>query len=210
MAAPSEVDPDEGKRQRSRGLPQPEERRRRALEACTSLNQIISDMIIANRVLRDYETIGREGTRPHSTWRQLSQDENINLFRMCISHEVLSLCLFEELVEGYGDVIPRDLKTIARAIIGAMRVRKVKEFRHIVVAHVFDEHGMWTPSSEINDRLNRDLEMGEPGSFSAWISTWPGEGDGSPRVLQRMEQIRDQLAAAYGISRSELKRALSH
>ena len=61
----------------------------------------------------------------------------------------------------------------------------------------------------MNDRLNKNLELGKPGSFSDWITAWPGEGDGSPRALQRIEQIRDELAAEYGISRQELVKALN-
>ena len=136
-ARPLPVEPVKEAKAETQGPRSPHEQRERALEACTSLNQIVLDLIIANRVLMDYESISKEGTRPHSAWKPIGE-ATTDLFRMCIFHEVLALSLFEELVHAYGDVIPRSLRVFARGIIGTMRVRKVKDFRHAAVAHLLD------------------------------------------------------------------------
>lgn len=184
--------------------PGPAELRGRALQFCVVMNQLLLDLQITVVVMRHFEKEHNSGRR------HLNADGIVMLLRMCYHHAALVLCRFEELVARYRHVIPRDVRRrIWRPIIAEMDQRHVRDYRDVVVVHLFDKHGTWTSPSEINRRFADDLNMGVPGSFAEWIAAWPGEdGPERPRLIAQFHAMRDAVAEAHGISREELLAAV--
>ncbi|MGH8545556.1 MAG: hypothetical protein ACREX3_18425 [Gammaproteobacteria bacterium] len=124
----------------------------------------------------------------------------LGLHRMVMGHLIVSLNKWLEFYEKFLAVIPEDCRAEALRIKHDVERRRVREFRHKVVGHIWD------------DDLHRPLEMAEvnalfeavvgddPELFLRWVSSH----DRADTVVSFVDRLKDRLREDYQLTNDEL------
>lgn len=169
--------------------------RMRALNAVDLLNDFVGDFIIGTMVLARFHAECRAGS--------VTAEQLAGVNKMCVSHLVLGLTKWAEFYDRFHDLIPAELKDEAKIIKRTIEARKVLDFRHKCVGHIWDnEKNRPLLNSEILDRLNKIMND-DARAFLRWLNN-PDAAEYPKSVAGISEAIRDSIAIAYGIKPEEV------
>jgi hypothetical protein len=122
---------------------------------------------------------------------------------MCLSHLVLAFAKFGEFWKHYHQLVPDAHRAHGKAMLKAIRARKIEDFRNRCVGHIWDnERKRPLAQSEVMNSLS---VMASPDfdSFLNWINS-PTANAYPSTVVSVVEAIRDAIAAAHGIQPDEV------
>jgi len=169
--------------------------RTKAIESFRILNDFVGDLVAGTRSLELFES-------PAFT-SKTSQNMQLIIRRMCLSHLIVTLSKWAELYDRYKAVIPGDTRPACSDLRKEIEARGIRDFRNKVVGHIWDS-GLKRPllRSEVDKRLAQVVRE-SPGAFLLWVNN-PSANVFPRTVVAICETVRERIRAEHGLEDSEI------
>lgn len=173
-----------------------EDTRERAVEAYWILNDFIGDLIGGTRALEYFET---------PKFKAGATEQVLRIYnKMADSFIFLTLGKWIEFYDRYHLLIPVDLRPICKQLRNELDRRGVREFRNIVVGHIWSKkHSRPLLAREIEE-LDRRITKGDPNAFLKWIND-PSNNQLGATIVGTSEAVRDAVKNKWSLSKQELR-----
>jgi hypothetical protein len=167
----------------------------RATNAVDLLNDFVGDFVTGTMSLARFHAEHNSGS--------ITAEQLAGINKMCLSHLILGLTKWAEFYDKFHDLIPSEFKDTAKTIKKTIENRKVIEFRHKCVGHIWDKDtNRPLVNSEIMTRLetitNNDIK-----GFLRWLNN-PDTTEYPKSVAGVCESIRDKIALEHGVMPSDV------
>src|SRR5216683_5759678 len=137
---------------------------RKQREAFRLANDLMMDLTAGSTIDSAIQVIFDRGTAP------VPDHVRTSVKRMCLFHVIITLVKWTEFYDHYKDVIPTDVRDIAKRLRKDMLARGILDFRNKVVGHVWDkEHRRALTNAEVEDRLTAFIGSGVK-EFLKWAA----------------------------------------
>jgi len=134
---------------------------------------------------------------------RISDNTQLVLRRLCLSHLIVTLSKWTELYDRYKAVIPREARRACLDLRKEIERRGIREFRNKVVGHTWDS-AVKRPLThdEIDTRLTQVLN-GDQQTFLAWVNN-PRDNVFPNTVVSICEETRERIRVEHGLNDSEI------
>ena len=167
----------------------------KAIEAVRILNEFIGDLVVGTRSLELFES-------PAISSR-IKPNTGLALWRMCLSHLVITLSKWAELYDRYKAIIPRDARQACEDLRNEINMRGIQKFRNTIVGHIWDKR-LRRPltRSEVDTRLATVLGQSQE-SFVKWIND-PKNNIFPNTVVSICTYTRDRIQTEHSLKNSDI------
>jgi hypothetical protein len=171
------------------------DRREKAIEAASLLNNLLLDLLVGTRGLEIYNVpMIAQTVQPALA---------IGLNRMGLFHLVITLSKWAEFYKRYKSILPADVQKECRALNENIKARGVVNFRNKVVGHICDKDtSRPLTTQEIQQKLETVIG-GQHQDFLLWINN-PASNVFPNSVVAVTEHVRDRLRQEFQLKESEI------
>jgi hypothetical protein len=125
--------------------------------------------------------------------------------RLCLFHAIITLSKWVELYDRYRDVIPTDVKELAKHLRKEITDRGIMAFRNKVVGHVWDDDQRRAlTNAEVEERVIA-LAGSDVATFLRWAAE-PLSATNTTSPVAIIETVRDSIRQSYGLTDQDLNR----
>jgi len=172
---------------------------RKSREAFRLASDLMMDLVAGSQA---YATLQRVFDQHPEA---LPDHVRVAVTRLCLFHAIISLTKWTELYDRYKDVIPSDVREVAKALRMEIDQRGIVEFRNKVVGHIWDDAlGRALTNDEVEERLT-SLTRSDVKGFLEWVNNTRSD-DNSATAVAAVEAVRDRIREVYGLTDADLHR----
>ncbi len=173
------------------------DRDRKSREAFRLSNDLMMDLIAGSQVYALFQRGFDQGPN------QPPDHLRVAVNRLCLFHAIVTLTKWTELYDRYVDVIPLDVRDVAKRLRKEIEERGIVEFRNKVVGHVWDtDEDRALTNSEVEERLSR-LTKSEVRGFLEWVNN-TGSEDNAGTAAGVIEAVRECIREVHKLSDADL------
>ena len=123
--------------------------------------------------------------------------------RLCLFHLIITLSKWKEFYDRYRDVIPEDVRDVAKTLSKVIEAKGILDFRNKVVGHVWDEDARRAlTATEIEQRLKVVLHPGLK-EFMTWVND-PNDNLFPRTAASVIERVRDRIRELHSFTDADL------
>lgn len=166
----------------------------KATEAWRILNTFVGELVCSARSFELYEAPG---------FRKMASERVINEFRkMSTSYLLITLTKWVEFYDKYHNLIPTDIRPIAKSVKTKIEQSGVVNFRNNVVGHIWDKKAHRPLGKEEIEQAIDKIFDSTPGPFLLWINDQ--KNNIFPKTIVSItEEIRRRIELEHGLSEKD-------